>query len=112
MFIKMTAKLITGEGDRRIQKTKRLISDALKTLLIEKEYEAITIQEIIDRANVGRSTFYSHYESKEHLLVAQESIEKLLTEIGACDDDGAGNGAINFIALYRHVKENAQLAKA
>lgn len=54
--------------DRRIQKTKKVLFDALMDLILEKGYEAVTIQEIIDKANVGRSTFYSHYESKEQLL--------------------------------------------
>lgn len=54
--------------DRRILKTKKAIFDAFSNLLQKKTYEKITIQEIIDEANVGRSTFYMHFESKEDLL--------------------------------------------
>ena len=54
--------------DRRISKTKKAIYQAFLHLLNQKDYEAITVQEIIDLADVGRSTFYSHYESKELLL--------------------------------------------
>lgn len=54
--------------DRRITKTRKAIYNAFLQLLNQKDYEAITVQEIIDLANVGRSTFYSHYESKELLL--------------------------------------------
>lgn len=54
--------------DRRIQKTKSAIYDAFLTLLAEKGYAQTTVQDIIDLANVGRSTFYAHYESKEILL--------------------------------------------
>ena len=54
--------------DRRITKTRNAIYKAFLQLLNKKDYEAITVQEIIDLADVGRSTFYSHYESKELLL--------------------------------------------
>jgi len=54
--------------DRRIQRTKAAIYESFSSLLMEKKYNAITIQEIIDRANIGRSTFYSHFETKDELL--------------------------------------------
>lgn len=54
--------------DRRITKTRKAIYSAFLQLLNQKGYETITVQEIIDLADVGRSTFYSHYESKELLL--------------------------------------------
>ena len=54
--------------DRRITKTRKAIYSAFLQLLNQKDYESITVQEIIDLADVGRSTFYSHYESKELLL--------------------------------------------
>ena len=54
--------------DRRISKTKKAIYQAFLQLLNAKGYEATTVQAIIDLADVGRSTFYCHYESKELLL--------------------------------------------
>jgi AcrR family transcriptional regulator len=54
--------------DRRIQRTRQLLRDALMTLIVERGYEAITIQDIADRANVSRTTFYLHYRDKEDLL--------------------------------------------
>ena len=57
-----------GVLDRRVQKTRQLLQDALVGLISEKGFEAITIQEILDRANVGRSTFYTHFENKYELL--------------------------------------------
>jgi AcrR family transcriptional regulator len=56
--------------DRRIQKTKNLLREALVSLILEKDYDSIIIQDILDRANVGRSTFYLHYEDKDRLLMA------------------------------------------
>ncbi len=68
--------------DRRIQKTKTSIMSAFETLLTEKRYEQISVQDIIDRANVGRSTFYAHFETKDDLLksTCQELFEHIFTE--------------------------------
>ena len=54
--------------DRRISKTKKAIYQAFLQLLNDTGYESTTVQDIIDLADVGRSTFYCHYESKELLL--------------------------------------------
>jgi AcrR family transcriptional regulator len=54
--------------DRRVQKTRNLLQDALIDLVAEKGYESVTIQEILDKANVGRSTFYAHFQDKDQLL--------------------------------------------
>ena len=54
--------------DRRVQRTRRALHQALADLILEKRYDKITIQDIIDRANVGRSTFYTHFLDKEDLL--------------------------------------------
>lgn len=56
--------------DRRVQRTQQLLREALVSLIQEKGYEALSVQEIIDRANVGRATFYSHFDNKEDLLVS------------------------------------------
>jgi AcrR family transcriptional regulator len=57
--------------DRRVQKTHRVLRDALDSLIREKSYDSIAVQEILDRANVGRSTFYAHYRGKDELLVSR-----------------------------------------
>ncbi len=47
--------------DRRVQRTRELLQKALISSISERRYDAITIQDIVDRANVGRTTFYLHY---------------------------------------------------
>jgi AcrR family transcriptional regulator len=64
--IKMPKKVT----DRRVQRTRQLLQTALSELILEKEYEKVTVQDVIDRANVGRSTFYAHFEDKEQLLLS------------------------------------------
>jgi AcrR family transcriptional regulator len=61
--------------DRRVQRTRQLLRTALMSLIQEKGFESSSVQDIIDRANVGRATFYAHFDSKEDLLAS--GIEEL-----------------------------------
>lgn len=54
--------------DRRLQKTKQAIFGAFDRLIVKRDYAKISVQNIIDEANVGRSTFYEHFETKDELL--------------------------------------------
>ena len=55
--------------DRRVDRTVSSLRKALTELILEKHYDSITVQDIIDRANVGRSTFYTHFRDKEDVLI-------------------------------------------
>jgi AcrR family transcriptional regulator len=56
--------------DRRVQRTRQLLRTALMSLIQEKGFESSSVQDIIDRANVGRAAFYAHFDSKEDLLAS------------------------------------------
>jgi AcrR family transcriptional regulator len=56
--------------DRRVHRTRELLQKALIELISKRGYDAITIQDIVDRANVGRTTFYQHYSSKDELFIS------------------------------------------
>ncbi len=61
--------------DRRVQRTRELLQKTLIELISERGYDAITIQDIVDHANVARTTFYVHYSSKDDLFMScHESI--------------------------------------
>ncbi|GAA3851897.1 TetR/AcrR family transcriptional regulator [Streptomyces coacervatus] len=95
--------------DRRVRRTRRTLHDALIELVLERAYERITVQDILDRADVGRSTFYAHFRDKDALLVAgfDEMREELRRELDAMSpstppSDPARPAAIIFEHAYRH----------
>src|SRR6266516_6349353 len=67
------------QTDRRIPRTRGMLQQALMSLILKKDYETITIKDICDAANVGRSTFYAHYTSKDDLK--RKGFDKLRKEL-------------------------------
>lgn len=97
--------------DRRVKRTKKLLRDALVELILEKGYGAITVQDILDQADVGRSTFYAHFGSKDDLLVGDAPYFHIMFE-----EDQSAEGVIDpipsFLAMFEHVAEQRQLFRA
>jgi AcrR family transcriptional regulator len=91
--------------DRRTSRTRRSLSDALIELILEKPYDAITVQNVLDRADVGRSTFYSHYRDKEDLFLSDW--EGLLDGVNRHIEWGNAKGErfVPVQELFRHVQE-------
>ena len=74
--------------DARVRRTRDALGDALVALMQEKPFDTITVQDVLDRAHVSRSTFYSHYSDKDDLLMsdAEEFIEGLSMALSAHGD--------------------------
>ena len=76
--------------DRRIERTQQLIRGALRSLIQEQGFEALTVQQIIDRANVGRATFYAHFDNKDDLLAS--GFEELRASLKARQREALSRG--------------------
>jgi AcrR family transcriptional regulator len=114
MFRKEEIKMKNNQEDRRTVKTRQAIQEALFSLMHEKQYNKITIQDIIDRANVGRSTFYSHFETKDELFLS--STEHLLEVLNRyimsyVENRNDEHRLIPVVELFDHIKENSRLIK-
>ncbi len=64
------AGLSSQKIDRRILRTREVLGDALVNLILQKPLDSITVQDVLDRAGVSRSTFYVHYRDKNDLLLS------------------------------------------
>ena len=74
--------------DARVRRTRDALGDALVALMQEKAFETITVQDVLDRAQISRSTFYSHYSDKDDLLMsdAEEFFEAISTALSEHGD--------------------------
>jgi AcrR family transcriptional regulator len=90
--------------DRRSQRTYHLVNNAMMALLMEKRYDAITVQDILDRADIGRSTFYAHYYDKEDVLA---SITEQMLDVFSqrMQQSEAGHELLPGLELFRHVQQ-------
>lgn len=99
--------------DRRQQKTRKATFRALGTLLERKSYNNITVQDIIDEADIGRSTFYAHFETKDDLLkeLCKELFGHIVNSAMDCThthglySDGSAPESV-FCHLLQHLAEN------
>jgi AcrR family transcriptional regulator len=104
--------------DRRIQKTRKAIFDAFTVMLSRKSYDKITVHDLIEEANIGRSTFYAHFETKDDLL--KSMCIDLFEHIFATDlksekshdfSDSQRNAKIMLIHIFYHLLDEAPRLK-
>ena len=98
--------------DRRVRRTRALLHEALVGLMTEKDYGAITIRDILKRADVARSIFDEHFRDKEDLLFGsfQDVIDALPGDFFAPASNG--DAAQLGLPLFEHVAANKALARA
>jgi AcrR family transcriptional regulator len=108
---------MAGKMDRRAARTQKALHNALMALILRKGYEAITAQDLIDEADVGRSTFYSHYTGKEDLL--RRGFQRLRAELadaqhaaGARTDRPRDKPLEFSLAMFEHADRYKQIYRA
>lgn len=98
--------------DRRVQKTRTAIREAFASLVMEKEYQHLTVSEIAKRANIDRKTFYLHYENIDGIMgeMEEKAAQSLIMILEVNDFfDNSFDIGILYPALNSLVDENAEL---
>jgi AcrR family transcriptional regulator len=110
-------KLAKPAIDRRIPRTRAMLQHALTSLILKKGYEAITIQDVCDEANVGRSTFYAHYTSKDDLK--RSGFEHLRNELvdrqreALATPGDIKDRSLGFsLTMFEHARDHIDLYRA
>lgn len=105
-----TSGLDRAESDRRVERTKTSLHHALLGLAREKPYPSIAVKEILDRANVGRSTFYAHFRDKDDLL--ESGIHQMLRSMPGGQHPGdRADGVVAFsLPLLQYIDEHRRSA--
>jgi len=109
----MTKKAI----DRRISRTKGMLQHALHSLIAKKGYDAITIKDICETANVGRSTFYVHYTSKDDLKrsgfepLRRQLVDRQRQALAMARDDKSRSLAFS-LTMFEHARDHREHYRA
>ena len=91
--------------DRRIRRTRRLLSKALTELILEKGFDDVTIRDITERADVAYATFFRHYDGKTDLLI--EQLESIMSEMETqAEDDGNDYFQTEGMLLFTYTEDN------
>jgi AcrR family transcriptional regulator len=100
--------------DRRVRRTRRQLCEAMLALLVERDYESITVQEITTRADLNRATFYHHFNHKDELLAAalEDRFDELVASFGELPVGSAMlDDRTPELLTFRHIAEHAELYK-
>jgi AcrR family transcriptional regulator len=108
------ADVTDAREDRRVRRTRRLLRGALLALVAEKGYDRVTVQDVLDRADVGRATFYAHFRDKDDLLISgfdelREAIRSAMARYERGDHEPPVPGHEMTRALFEHVAAHRAL---
>lgn len=94
--------------DKRIQRTRAKLQSTLQEMILEQGYDAISIRELTDRANVGYATFFRHYKTIDELLFSflDENINDLRMSV---QFDGELQSLPNAVLIFEYVNQNSDL---
>ena len=98
--------------DRRRERTRRQLGDALVSLILERGYDVIRIEDISERADLGRATFYLHFHSKDELLIEtlERVYDELVAQIRAQPIEALQtNGVMPATIAFQHAADNRDL---
>ena len=101
--------------DRRIRKTQALLREALAALIREKPYDEIIVKEILGRANVGRSTFYTHFRDKDELLLSgiQDMLRSAQPAGGGRAPARSYQSIVWFsLPIFQHIEQHRRTGEA
>src|SRR6266568_82760 len=93
--------------DRRVKRTQHLLARALIVLTLEKGYEAVTIRDITERADVGYATFFRHYHDKDELL--KDVLDVVLTELIDLLCPAIPDPTAVGVLLFRYVQKHSEV---
>ena len=100
-----------NSDDRRVQRTRRALREALIELILERGWDDVSVQHVCDRANIGRSTFYTHFADKEELLIGSlDDLRKGLRELAQIEASGRPLGFVR--GVIEHAEEQRRLFRA
>ncbi len=108
--------MIINKTDRRARRTEQAIRMAFAGLIVEKGYDNIQVIDIAERADIGRGTYYLHYEDKQSLLAALESevfsnlSEIIKNEVFAKTDEGLVHDMV--VRIFQYLADNIEISRA
>jgi AcrR family transcriptional regulator len=115
--VREKTKRKAGSIDRRVFRTRSLLQQAHLSLIVEKGYNATTVEDICAAANVGRSTFYAHYRDKEDLHrrgledLRRQLVEASRTALLSADCEGAPAFAFS-LPMFEHARDHLPLYRS
>jgi AcrR family transcriptional regulator len=98
--------------DARVRRTRERLGMAMLALLQDKPFDNVTVQEVLDRASVGRSTFYLHFRDKNDLLLAQLEIFLEIMSTRLSVQKEASTRVAPVMEMFAHLGEQTKLYRA